>query len=76
MEQIFFDGKWYNVADLDPVALLYIQTYNAVTASAPNIGPDANDFNYRMQQALQMFGDPVVIESIQNLIENPPPRGS
>lgn len=76
MEKIYFNGQWYNVEDLDPVSLLYIQTYNKVTESSPVIDPDTNDYDYRMSQALQMFGDPVVIESIEDLINNPPPGGS
>ncbi|ABP87963.1 gp56 [Synechococcus phage Syn5] len=70
METIVFNGVTYNVADLDPVALLYIQTYNKVTGSAPIIDPNTRDYDYRMSQALQMFGDPVVIESIQDLIDS------
>jgi len=76
MEKIYFNGQWYNVEDLDPVSLLYIQTYNKVNESTPVIGPNTNDYDYRMFQALQMFGDPVVIESIEDLINNPPPGGS
>ena len=73
MEQIFFNGQWYNVADLDPISLLYITTYNKVSGSAPIIDPNTRDYDYRMSQALQMFGDPVVVSSIQDLIDNPPP---
>ena len=70
METIVFNGVTYNVADLDPVALLYIQTYNKVTGSTPIIDPNTRDYDYRMNQALQMFGDPVVTSSIQDLIDN------
>ena len=67
--QIFFDGQWYDPADLDPTTLLYIQIYNQVTGSTAIIDPNTNDYNYRMSQALQMFGDPVVVESINDLID-------
>ena len=69
METIVFNGVTYNVADLDPIAVLYIQTYNKVTGSAPIIDPNTRDYDYRMSQALQMFGDPVVTSSIQDLID-------
>ena len=70
MEQVFFNGVWYDVDNLDEIALLYILTYNQVTGSAPIIDPNTRDYNYRMSQALQMFGDPVVVDSIQDLIDN------
>lgn len=72
MERIYFNGQWYNTADLDPTSLLYIITYNKVTGSAPIIDPNTRDYDYRMSQALQMFGDPVVVASIEDLIDNPP----
>ena len=73
MEQVYFNGQWYNIDELADVVLLYISTYNKVTTSAPIIDPNTRDYDYRMSQALQMFGDPVVVASIQDLIDNPPP---
>ena len=72
MDQIYFNGVWYNVADLTDIQLLYISTYNRVTGATAIIDANTRDYNYRMSQALQMFGDPVVIASIQDLIDNPP----
>ena len=71
MSQVYFQGQYYDTDSLPPEIVLYIETYNKVTTSAPIIDPNTRDYDYRMSQALQMFGDPVVVDSIQDLIDNP-----
>lgn len=66
---ITFLGQTFQRADLSEELINYIETYNAVDAAPKTKGPDDNDFNFRMIQALQMFGDPVVVEQIQLFID-------
>jgi len=66
---ITFLGQTFNRADLSQELINYIQTYNEVDAAPKTKSPDDNDFHFRMNQALQMFGDPVVVEQIQIFID-------
>ena len=68
--EVEFDGTAYSVADTNPTALLYILIYGQVTGSGAIVTPDTRDYLYRMSQALQMFGNPAVVASIQDLIDN------
>ena len=68
--EVYFDGAYHSVEDTNPTALLYILIYGQVTGSGAIVTPKTRDYLYRMSQALQMFGDPVVVASIQDLIDN------
>lgn len=68
--EVYFDGNYYSVEDTNPTALLYILIYGQVTGSGAIVTPNTRDYLYRMSQALQMFGNPAVVASIQDLIDN------
>lgn len=67
---ITFLGTTYNRADLPQTIINYIETYNRAIAKSSQKSPSDTDFDFRMTQALQMFGDPAVIAGIQLLIDN------
>ena len=50
--------------------LSYINTYNSVINAPTRRGADDRDFEFRMVQALQMFGDKEVTDGIQLIIDN------
>lgn len=64
--EIVFNGKTYDVSSLTESQLLYI---TKVSQGSPSNDPDARDYDSRMNQALQMFGDDVAVSSIQSLID-------
>ena len=57
-------------SDLSETLLLYIDTYNRVTQERAIRSPNDRDYDFRMNQALQMFGNTVVTDAIQLLIIN------
>ena len=70
MSTVTFLGQEFNTADLSEPVLNYINTYNAVIESPTRRGADDRDFEFRMVQALQMFGDKEVTDGIQVIIDN------
>ena len=68
--EVVFDGVTYSVVDTSALALQYILAYTEVTSSGAVITPNTRDYLYRMGQALQMFGDSSVVQSIQDLIDS------
>ena len=69
MSTVTFLGQEFNTADLSEPVLNYINTYNAVLAAPNRRGADDRDFQFRMTQALQMFGNKEVTEGIQTIID-------
>jgi hypothetical protein len=69
-QTITFLGTTYNRADLPQNIINYIETYNRNEAIAKQKNPADTDYVFRMNQALQMFGDPTVVAGIQLLIDS------
>jgi len=69
-DTITFLGTTYNRSDLPEAIISYIETYNRSITKSSQKTPDDTDFDFRMTQALQMFGDPAVIAGIQLLIDS------
>lgn len=70
MSIVTFLGQEFNTTDLSPTVLNYINTYNSVTTGQKQKTPDDRDYEFRMNQALQMFGDDAVVAAVQTLIDN------
>ena len=69
MSTIVFDGVEYD-RDVLPEALInYIETYIRAKENPSQKTPDDTDYDFRMTQAMQMFGEPEVISSINELID-------
>ncbi len=68
MSTIIFDGIEYD-RDILPEALInYIETYLRATTNPTQKTPDDTDYDFRMNQAMQMFGEPLVVIEINKLI--------
>ena len=65
-----FQGVTYLRADLPDGLLAYIDAYNQSLAASQTPVSDTNDYSFRMNQALQMFGDPVVVAAIQDAADS------
>lgn len=68
MSTVSFLGQEFNVEDLSEPVLNYINTYNAVVNGPKAKGPSDRDYQFRMNQALQMFGNQAVTTGIQLII--------
>ena len=69
MSTVTFLGQEFNTEDLSKPVLDYINTYNAVIEAPTRRGADDRDFQFRMTQALQMFGSEEVTAGIQVIID-------
>ena len=64
-----FLGVTYDRDSLPSTLLTYMDAYNA-TVEARVSGPlDVNDYVFRMNQALQMFGESAVTSAIESLAQ-------
>lgn len=70
MSTITFNGVTYDRDSLPEAIVDFIETYQTTTNLPTQKTPDDTDFSFRMNQALQMFGEPLVIANIQALIDN------
>ena len=70
MSTVTFLGQTFNTEDLSEPVLNYINTYNSVINAPTRRGADDRDFEFRMVQARQMFGDKEVTDGIQIIIDN------
>lgn len=70
MSTVTFLGQEFNTADLSEPVLNYINTYNAVINAPTRKSANDRDFQFRMVQALQMFGNKEVTEGIQLIIDS------
>lgn len=70
MSTVTFLGQEFNTADLSQPVLNYINTYNLVINGPKAKTASARDFGFRMNQALQMFGDEAVVAAVQTIIDN------
>ena len=69
-EYVSFLDQNFLRSDLSDTVLNYIDTYNRVVQNPAQLSPDNNDYDFRMNQALQMFGNSVVTDAIQLIIIN------
>ena len=69
MSTVTFLGQTFNTEDLSEPVLNYINTYNSVINAPTQRGADDRDFEFRMVQALQMFGNDEVTDGIQLIID-------
>ncbi len=67
---ITFLGQEFDTDLLDEDVVNYILTYNRVIDAPRRKGADDDDFDFRMNQALQMFGNQEVVDAIQTIIDN------
>lgn len=65
---ITFLDQTFNRDELTDTLINYIETYNTVMAAPRSKGPNDRDYQFRMNQALQMFGDEEVVAGINLLI--------
>ena len=70
MSTVEFHGVTYVRADLPDGLLAYIDAYNQSLAASQASLSDTNDYAFRMNQALQMFGEPAVIAAIQEVADS------
>ena len=70
MSTVTFLGQEFNTEDLSEPVLNYINTYNKVINAPTKRGANGRDYEFRMVQALQMFGDDEVTQGIQIIIDN------
>ena len=70
MSTVTFLGQTFNTADLSEPVLNYINTYNEVVNGPKGKGPEDRDYQFRRNQALQMFGNEAVIAGIQLIIDS------
>ena len=68
MSTIIFDGVEYDKDVLPEALIRYIETYIRAKQNPNQKTPDDTDYDFRMTQAMQMFGEPEVIEGINELI--------
>jgi len=68
MDTITFKGITYARSDLSAELIILIETYNANQGAVSAKLPTDTDYKFRLNQALQIFGDPVVVLSIEILI--------
>ena len=68
MSTVTFLGQEFDTAGLSEPVLNYINTYNAVVDIPTRRDASARDYQFRMTQALQRFGDKDVTEGIQLII--------
>lgn len=69
-DTITFLDQTFNRADLTDSLINYIETYNAVIAAPKSRSSEDRDYEFRMNQALQMFGNEAVVGGINLLITN------
>ena len=69
MSTVTFLGQEFNTADLSEPVLNYINTYNEVINGQRNKTANDRDYQFRMNQALQMFGNEAVVAGIQLIID-------
>ena len=69
MSTVTFLGQEFDTADLSEPVLNYINTYNAVINLQSQKAPTDRDYQFRMTQALQMFGNDAVVAGIQLIID-------
>ena len=69
MSTVTFLGQEFNTADLNESVLNYINTYNELMNGPKAKRPTDRDYQFRMNQALQMFGDEAVVAGIQLIID-------
>ena len=69
MSTVTFLGQELDTAGLSEPVLNYINTYNTVVNAPDRRGADDRDYVFRMNQALQMFGDADVVAQIQAIME-------
>lgn len=67
-DTITFLDQTFNRADLTDTLIDYIETYNNVMSAPRGKAPEDTDYEFRMNQALQMFGDEAVVDGINLLI--------
>ena len=67
MSTVEFHGVTYLRSDLPDTLLTYIDAYNDAVAAGQIDRSETNDYAFRMNQALQMFGEPAVIDAIQTI---------
>ena len=70
MSTVPFLGQTFTTEDLSEPVLNYINTYNAVVNGPKGKDPEDRDYQFRMNQALQMFGNEAVIAGIQLIIDS------
>ena len=70
MSTVEFHGVTYLRADLPEGLLAYIDAYNQSLAASQTTLSDTNDYTFRMNQALQMFGEPAVVAAIQGVADS------
>ena len=59
----------FPVATTDPHALLYIVIFNGLIDADQTFSSDNNDYISRTVQALQMFGDPFVVDLVDDITD-------
>jgi len=69
MDTITFQGIVYNRSDLSAELISMIETYNSSGQNVSGKTPNMTDYGFRLNQALQIFGDAKVILAIQLLIQ-------
>ena len=69
MSTVTFLGQEFNTEDLSEPVLNYINTYNSVINGPKGKSPEDRDYQFRMNQALQMFGNEAVVAGIQLIID-------
>ena len=69
MSTVTFLGQEFDTADLSEPVLNYINTYNAVINGQRQKAASDRDYQFRMTQALQMFGNEAVVAGIQLIID-------
>ena len=65
---ISFMGQDFDRTALSQQLIDYIETFNRVTTAPEGTNPDDRDFHFRMNQAVQTFGDNAVIDQINYLL--------
>jgi len=69
MSIIYFQGEAYDENAIPESLARYIRTYNRSQNDPETKTPEDTDFDFRMNQALQMFGDDLVVNEISKLID-------
>lgn len=69
MSTVTFLGQEFDTNDLSDPVLNYINTYNAVIGGQHQKAASDRDYHFRMNQALQMFGNQAVVDGILVIID-------
>lgn len=68
-DTVEFQGTVYQRSSLPTTLLTYIDAYNDAFAARTAGADDVNDYVFRMNQALQMFGESAVTSAIEALAQ-------